>query len=281
MAPPKQRRLKALPEYLADLGLERFKPLALPVQCEACQSLDIEIIGDHVCGRGADIAFQVGKCSCCSLLMQLPRFEPAFYAAFYATCYREQTWGENSPSEEYLADQIERGVLLLSALSEMLPPVGTVLDVGCASGGMLVPFKGAGWRTLGFDPDPLAIETGRTRFDVDIRVSRAEDIELNPDSISLILIMGSLEHVYDPQHVLRLCRQAIMPGGALVVEGHGLGQAQLVGAFGQNHRRYLTEQALEAVLPATGWQLEWISHDTLCGPTRPGSIFAFARPLMP
>jgi hypothetical protein len=92
-----------------------------------------------------------------------------------------------------------------------------------------------------------------------------------------VLIIGSLEHVYDPNRVLALCRRASAEGAYLLVEGHGLGQARQVGRCGHNHRRFLTRTSIELLMLKHGWDLMWLSDRDLSGPTRPYGIYGLGR----
>ena len=93
----------------------------------------------------------------------------------------------------------------------------------------------------------------------------------------LIVIAGSLEHVRDPREVLRRCHDAGGAGALLLLEAHGLGQAAYVGAIGHNHRRLLTGTTMALLMLDEGWTPEWITRQSLSGPTRPGSVFALGR----
>jgi SAM-dependent methyltransferase len=266
-------------QYLTSIGLSEFIGRTILPHCDLCDGEKFNSVADYVLDRaGQQISFSVSRCMCCGLLIQLPRFEPSFYEAYYAHHYRAQTWGDRTPSCSYIEDQVRRGELLLASLSNDLPPIGKILDVGCASGGMLKAFNDTGWHVIGYDPDEVAVATGRHVFDFDLRIGKAESMVLHDCEFNLITIMGSLEHVIDPRSVLTACRRAILPQGRILIEGHGLGQARLAGGFGQNHRRYLDARSLLGLLQKTGWQPIWFSEDELCGPTRPGSVFCLAAP---
>ena len=115
------------------------------------------------------------------------------------------------------------------------------------------PFLDRGWSGLGIDPDRGAAAYGAEVLGLPVVIQAAEDLTVEAETFDLIVITGSLEHVYDPNAVLSLCRRAAAPDLLLLLEGHGLGQAAVVGAPGHNHRRFLTGNSLALLMLKHGW----------------------------
>lgn len=266
------------PGYLDRLGLTRFTPRAAAYVCELCGGADAVTIRQTV--RVTDTLrtrFATLCCTRCGLLVQSPRFPRGFYAAYYARVYRRMVGGAPRPSDSYVADQMARGASLFDSLRKWLPPRGRLLDVGCGAGGLMIPFLQRGWSVHGVDPDKAAVAHGINRLGLAVTAGSAETMKLARAAYDLIVITGSLEHVHDPNAVLRRCHDAAAPGSLLLVEAHGLGQAALLGAIGHNHRRLLTGTTMALLLLRHGWTTEWITDAPLCGPTRPGSTFILGR----
>ncbi len=272
-----------LPDYLEALGMDCAVPDGATA-CEVCGGIDAEPLRDAV--RVTDkiwARFVAVCCRRCGFLYQTPRFEPAFYRDYYARLWRLLLFGNSQPTEEYVASQIARGTRLAESLGERLPARGRVLDVGCGVGGLMKPFLDRGWTGLGVDPDRDAIARG-TALGLPVVVQAAEDLDVGDEAYNLIIITGSLEHVYDPNIVLERCRRAAAPGSLLLLEGHGLGQAETMGALSHNHRRFLTGTSMELLMLKHGWTPELTTMDALCGPGREGSVFTLGRraePLSP
>jgi SAM-dependent methyltransferase len=272
-----------LGDYLEAIGMESSVPRDT-VACEVCGGGETEPVREAV--RVTDkiwARFVVVSCKRCGFLYQTPRFEPEFYRDYYARLWRFLLWGDSKPSEDYVANQIVRGGLLADNLGDRLPPRGRLLDVGCGVGGLMKPFLDRGWSGLGIDPDRDAVARG-AELGLPVVLQAAEDLDVDAEAFDLIVITGSLEHVYDPNAVLRLCRQAAAPGSLLLLEGHALGQAEMSGALGHNHRRLLTGTSMELLMLKHGWTPEWTTTRELCGPTRAGSVFVLGRraePLSP
>jgi SAM-dependent methyltransferase len=262
-----------LPTYVKHVGMDGdYRTADTP--CEVCGSPAFSIIREAVLvNEGLEVALKVVACDVCGFLFQTPRFDAGFYDAYYNSHYRRMLSGWTVPSEEFIEDQITRGEFLFTNLSPILPAPGRMLDVGCSSGGIMHVFLKYGWTAFGTDPDAGYVEYGRARLHAPVQLQRAEDMDLEPGSFDLVVITGSLEHVFDPNRVMAICHRAAKPGALLVLEGRGLAQARQVGHCSHNHRRYLTLSSIELIMRKHGWEPLVITDEQLCGPTRPQSSF--------
>ncbi|HZW21099.1 class I SAM-dependent methyltransferase, partial [Noviherbaspirillum sp.] len=158
---------------------------------------------------------------------------------------------------------------------------GRMLDVGCSAGGLMVPFARRGWSVLGTDPDIGYAEFGNRRLGLEIQAVAAEDMVLPDGEFDLVIITGSLEHVFDVNRVLEICRRASKPDGLLLVEGRAFGYGIMKGCFSHNHRRYLTATSTELLMLKHGWAPVWSTSEAICGPTRPGAVYVLGRASAP
>jgi SAM-dependent methyltransferase len=265
-----------LSDYLELIGMEPWVP-DRSASCEVCGGSAVEPLRDAV--RVTDeiwVRFAVVCCRRCGFLYQTPRFAPAFYLDYYARLWRFLLWGSSKPTQEYVDCQVERGALLADYLADRLPSRGRLLDVGCGVGGLMKPFLDRGWSALGIDPDRDAVAHG-VELGLPVILQAAEELAVDDEAFDLIIITGSLEHVYDPNAVLQRCRRAAAPGSLLLLEGHALGQAEISRAFGHSHRRFLTASSAQWLMRKHGWTPELTTTEPVCGPTRPGSVFVAGR----
>jgi SAM-dependent methyltransferase len=90
------------------------------------------------------------------------------------------------------------------------------MDVGCGNGYTLSLAKSLGWQTMGLDLDPSAV-----------RAARAEGLDVQEGSYALLTDFGQvfdciicshvLEHVHNPQDMLRRLAKALKPDGTLLL----------------------------------------------------------------
>ncbi|MBN1124185.1 MAG: class I SAM-dependent methyltransferase [Sedimentisphaerales bacterium] len=263
--------------YLAHLGMEdRYRSETIP--CEICgfeESTTIREIIDL--GRDCFGKLPVVACNRCGCLFQNPRFERQFYEDYYSKHYRDVVCGNSRPSQEFIDDQIQRGRLLRESLRDYLPKTGRLLDVGCSAGGMMVPFQEAGWQVFGTDPDIGYVRYGREELGLPLETVSAEDMTLEPGTYDLIMIMGSLEHVFDPNQTLAICRQAAKSRSLLLLEGRGNPQGHSRKYFNHNHHRYFSLTSFELMMIKHGWEPVYSTEKAITGPTRPGAIYCLGH----
>lgn len=268
-------------EYLQSVGIVD-NIVAADLACEVCGSSDHETVVEEVeTGNDRFGKLPVAGCSNCGFVYQNPRFNKEFYDTYYDKYYRLMLFGDSQPEKDFLLDQVRRGEHLCRCLAEYLPAQGRLLDVGCSAGGLMVPFAKRGWEVLGTDPDSGYVRFGKNRLGLRIEAMAAEDMALPDAYYDLIIITGSLEHVFDVNRVLSLCRKACSPKGLLYIEGRALNYGVIKGFFSHNHRRYLTVRSIELLMLRHGWTSILSTEEQLCGPTRPGGVHVLGRASAP
>jgi len=105
---------------------------------------------------------------------------------------------------------------LLRSVLDQLPPGGTVLDVGCASGGLLAALEGRAGRRVGIEPDPVAAAAARRHAD-EVHVGSVHDVSLGDQRFDVVVLGDVLEHVADPDRALLRAARWVTPGGRLVI----------------------------------------------------------------
>lgn len=269
-----------LAEYLQHVGIDTGATASIHA-CEICAASEFTSLVDEV-KTDTDYysRLPVVACSRCGFVMQNPRFNKEFYDAYYNHYYRLMLFGNKEPEKDFIADQVRRGTLLYNSLQPHLPERGRLLDVGCSAGGLMVPFVKHGWDAFGTDPDLGYVAYGCERLGLKIEAVAAEDMKLPSGHYDLIVITGSLEHVYDVNRVLEICRRASADAGLLLVEGRAFNYGVMNGYFSHNHRRYLTANSIQLLMLKHGWTPLWTTDKPICGPTRPGGVYALGKASM-
>jgi 2-polyprenyl-3-methyl-5-hydroxy-6-metoxy-1,4-benzoquinol methylase len=164
-------------------------------------------------------------------------------------------------------------------LVEALPrPLGRVLDVGCGEGGAAGPLRlaGASW-IAGVELHEPAAERARAAYD-EVVAGRAEDsLGRLTGPFDTILAYDVLEHLAEPEGLLRALHAVAAPGARLHVSVPNARHWSLVrdllvrGTFGygeaghrdRTHLRWFTRRDLRALLEDAGWHVDSVAHGRL------------------
>lgn len=249
---------------------------AKKIKCEICNSSKNHKIINYISWGPKKYGYMpIVCCTVCGFVFQNYRFSKIFYENFYGKYYREKIFKNLSPSKKFTSDQKKRGIKLFNFLEKenLIKKKGRMLDVGCSTGLFLKPFIDIGWSCFGNDPDKSYIEYGIRNYKLPIKYEQAENMKLKKNTLDLIIIMGSLEHCYDPNIVMRKCSYAAKNGGILVLESRGNPQSESQNYFNHNHHRYFSENSLELIMIKYGFEPFLTTSFPITGPTRKGGIY--------
>jgi len=166
----------------------------------------------------------------------------------------------------------ETGSEALVKLSAWIRPQTTVLDVGCATGSLgtfLSSIKGC--VVDGVDRDLQAVLVARTAYRY-LQVTNLESTDLRllfpRGAYDYVVVADVLEHLRDPQMVLRAAAELLRPGGELLVSVPNFGFAPVVaelltGRFGyrptgildDTHVRLFTGPSIRGTLQEAGFRM--------------------------
>ncbi|MEA2194431.1 MAG: hypothetical protein QOG42_865 [Solirubrobacteraceae bacterium] len=148
----------------------------------------------------------------------------------------------------------------------LLPAGGRVLDIGCASGGLLALLRARAGHLAGLELSASAA-TAAAQIADHVVQGALEDAGLpfDPGSFDLVVLADVLEHLADPAAGLARAVGWCRPGGALLVSVPNVAhwQARLTllrgrwpqedsGTFDAGHLRWFTRDALGALLAGAG-----------------------------
>jgi 2-polyprenyl-3-methyl-5-hydroxy-6-metoxy-1,4-benzoquinol methylase len=96
------------------------------------------------------------------------------------------------------------------------PPLGRVLDVGCAEGAGIEALRGRGaTHVAGIELDEAFAAEARKRYDEVVRGAVPDDLAWPDETFDTVLCYDILEHLYDPWSALRKLAGLLKPGGQL------------------------------------------------------------------
>ena len=164
---------------------------------------------------------------------------------------------------------------LAAHAARLLQPAGRVLDVGCASGGLLALLRGRAAHLAGLELSQTAAEAAAQIADhVVCGALEDPDLPFEAGSFDLVVLADVLEHLVDPAAGLARAVAWCRPGGAVIVSvpnvAHWHARLTLLrgrwpqsdsGTFDAGHLRWFTRESLRALL--TGADLRDVELDAI------------------
>jgi SAM-dependent methyltransferase len=146
-----------------------------------------------------------------------------------------------------------------------------ILDIGCATGGLLSVFKGRGFPNVaGADPSPACVEAAERLHGVTVKTSTLAQLRDWTERFDLVLMVGVLEHLREIKEGIRTASRLLRPGGLLycaVPDVGGLADCPNAPyqQFSYEHVNFLSIRSLARVLAECGmaavrewkWTVQW------------------------
>ncbi len=162
-----------------------------------------------------------------------------------------------------------------------------VLDVGCATGYLARALKDRDCTVSGLEVDPAMAEVARQHLDevveADLNATSLTDL-FRPGSFDVVIFADVLEHVLEPERVLREAIPLLRPGGRIVISipnvSHGSVRLALLqgrweyvdaGLLDRTHVWFYTRGSLIALVEGAGLAVEHLRGvvvDPLVAPVR-------------
>lgn len=157
------------------------------------------------------------------------------------------------------------GVIAAHAL-RLLPEKGRVLDLGCASGGLLALLRFRAGFMAGLELSPTAASAAK-QIGHQIVTGALEDpaLPFEADSFDIVVLADVIEHLSDPAAALRRAAGWCRPGGFVLLSvpnvAHWRARLELLrgrwpqeesGTFDSGHLRWFTRASVEQLLVGAG-----------------------------
>ena len=157
----------------------------------------------------------------------------------------------------------------------LAPPLGEVLDVGCAEGANADVLRARGaTRIAGVEIDPSFAEVARTRLDEVVTGSVEEDLPWRDESFDTVLCYDVLEHLRDPWSLLSRLRGLLRPGGRVHVALPNARHTSLwlplvlrgrfayrpAGILDVTHLRFFARRDAEELVRNAGFEVTAVEH---------------------
>ena len=190
------------------------------VSCNLCGRDDSELYHkERLPYFNTMLDFQIVRCRHCGLVYTNPRLSDHNAAYLQA--------GSSDP-EIIEAHDRAKAVIFTAALDRIetllnfrdVGKGGTasrLLDVGCGSGHFMAAARARGFDVCGIEPASAPADYAAQKFNIPVIRKNILDTDLPAESFDVITAWDVIEHVSDPQAVLRCCAGWLKPGGIMTL----------------------------------------------------------------
>ena len=150
-------------------------------------------------------------------------------------------------------------------------PKANILDIGCATGGLLSVLKRRGYGNVcGVDPSPICADAANRIYGVRVRTAAMSNLSDWDERFDLILMLGVLEHVGEVKTALQVASKLLNSGGRIycaVPDVERLADCENAPyqQFSVEHVNFFSRHSLARVMAEAGlaevrswqWTVEW------------------------
>lgn len=160
--------------------------------------------------HGRSDIYKLRRCPSCSIVWLQDPPEAGQMSYHYGAAYHAQitSSGEENLLRKWRAPR-ERVLAFASG--------GSLLDIGCSSGGFLQTFKGGPWRLFGIEVSPNEAKRAERNSGAAIFVGEILDAPYKAESFDVITGFHVLEHMDRPKEVVSKVWEWLKPGGVFYI----------------------------------------------------------------
>jgi len=143
-------------------------------------------------------------------------------------------------------------------MSYGLPRDARILDIGCATGGLLAAFQRRGFaNVLGVDPSPACATAARRLHGIQVRTTTLAQLAHCTERFDLVLMLGVLEHLREVGGAVRNVATLLRPKGQIYVavpdvEGLATARNAPFQQFSMEHVNFFSRASLQRLMAAAG-----------------------------
>ena len=210
--------------------------------------------------------WSVVECSHCQLAYTAPRSTKEDIARYYPSQYAPYNLGAGV--RHHIIGAFLRRMLMSPYWFIYGDPVwrespfgrSTLLEIGCGNGRLLQQMSKQGWKCIGIDISPVAVERTRENVpEVSVFQSTLADFSTQ-QSFDMIIMSQVLEHLPDPLESLERCFKMLSPGGKLFIgiPNFGSAESKLFGKYWMGldiprHMVHFSEPVIVSLLKNCGF----------------------------
>lgn len=215
--------------------------------------------------REGNRSYDVYMCNTCQIGITTPILSREERSGLYAAgAYRAVTGKRFHFIVEYL---IYLARLHRKRRITKYKQMGRILDIGCGRGLFLSIMKMHGWEVAGTERDEETAKHASVEHDIQVMAGDVCRSGFEDEHFDVITLIHVLEHMDDPERMIRECNRLLKNGGMLVVAVPNLSSLQA--SFGGKdwfhldppyHVHHFTEQGLLRVLDRESFTIRKIKR---------------------
>lgn len=243
------------------------QPKTDSVVCDLCGANDYQVLfegRDRLHQRPG--TFPVVQCRQCQLVYLNPRPAEDTLADYYPEDY--------SPfkQERGITQRVQSWLRLRQArrIQKTIPLRGRVLEVGCATGDLLVPLRDMGVSVAGIEISQHAAEIARRDHNLEVHTGTLFDAPYAPNSFDAVVMRHVIEHFPSACRALKQIARLLKQEGLLFITTPNYDSLDRVmfGEFWHNyeiprHQLVFSVDTLTGLLQKTGFKLLHVQHSLL------------------
>lgn len=208
--------------------------------------------------RVGEYAFR--RCRGCGLRFADPRPTPEALGEFYGGSYFDgHGWMGGAEGDSSYLRECWAGIR--EHLDVAFSDHGRLIDVGCATGTLMIEALRDGWTCVGLEISEVAADRARASG-LDVRTGVLADRLLEGQVFDVLCSFHVIEHVLDPLTDLSLMRELARPGSLAVIEtpnaasiGYLLRRSRWAQIRPPEHIQFFDRRSLGRALAASGWAI--------------------------
>jgi len=189
--------------------------------CPICETKEVDLLHSQRFelpeGHPLSAGYDVVVCSSCGFVYADTTVTQTDYDRFYAEHSKYEDTKTGTGGVENPFDWKRQQETARQIVGFLQYPKASILDVGCANGGMLKALKEIGYETLcGIDPSPACVENTRQLGIEAHQGSLFQPFQEN--AYDCVILSHTLEHVEDIRGALNWIRERLKPDGIVYLE---------------------------------------------------------------
>lgn len=222
-------------------------------ECRFCKSKEVSTFLNL-------IDFKLLKCSSCQII-----FVDPFPSASLQKEANRELYGRQMVQKEYWEKlpQLKKRAKKMVAELQKFKKTGKLLDIGCGFGLFLKMAKEAGFKVYGVEMEKEAVKTAQEKFGLkNIYQKNVKEIGFPERYFDVITLFDILEHLENPEVILKELKKLLKPNGVLVIQSPNiesfmfkLTKEKWNWLLFPNHLYHFTPKSLTLLLKHSGFKI--------------------------